>query len=393
MINIGLKVVPKSFPHPKAQLKGYPGMGKFMELSDEKFGKVISKLEKTPFFQFLKAKKIVTFSGIRKLTDEQKKVVLTKSRDDGELIDIFNFIPAREAFDEEFFIANYPDIVSLIKKIGKGQFLKILHSDDDFTLGLLFDKYSLSSDEREQFIDCINDFQLKDNIESQITKMTFSQKLVGSEGQLAFEKDKCIGAIKHINGRFIAELDLIYEKKKYKIHNDKIAQLKEDFVKEAKSKLKNILAIMEFVNMRKTTICYIMEAICEVQKDYLVSSGVKPLKPLTQKYISELINIYPSTINRVIKGRKICTPWGEPKPIKDFFATKDGLRKEWIKRIVVEIVKQESRERSYSDEVIRAKLKKLFNVSISREAIKQYRKESNIPASYKRKTKTEVSEA
>lgn len=385
MVNIGLKVVPKPFSYPKVQLKGYPDMGKFMGLPDDKFGKVVSELEKSALFQFLKARKIITFSGIQKLTDEQKKIVLTKSKEDGDLIDIFNFIPAQEAFDEESFIADYPDIVSLIKRVGKDQFVKILHSDDDSALELLFDKYNLSKNEREQFVDCINDFQFKDSMNSQITKAAFSQKLMGSQRQSIFRKDKCIGAIKHVNEKFILEFDTVYERKKYKIHVGKIAQLKEDFDRETKAKLKNILAIIEFINMRKTTICYVMEIICEAQKDYLVSGGVRPLKPLTQKYISKIINVYPSTINRVIKERKIYTPWGEPIPIRNLFATKDSLRKEWVKKVLAEIVKRENSLRPYSDEIMRCKLKKLFNIAISREAIKQYRKELKIPASCRRK--------
>jgi len=207
--------------------------------------------------------------------------------------------------------------------------------------------------------------------------------------QTGIEQYTTIGAIALRKGKYCPELNAVYERRKYAIRKHRLARLEKELDDEAKARMRSMLSTIEFINMRRSTIYHIIELVCEAQKEYLRTAGTMPLVPFTQKDAARILNVCPSTINRVIGQRRISMPWGEAKPVKDLFATQDRMRKETVKKLVAAIVKREMRERPYSDEAIRDKLKKIFHVSVSREAVKQYRGELSIPSSHTRTIKEE----
>ena len=65
-------------------------------------------------------------------------------------------------------------------------------------------------------------------------------------------------------------------------------------------------------------------------------------------------------------------PWGEEKPLKDFFPNKKKIIKILVKKIT------NNKKEHYTDEKIKNKLKNEFAVNISRRSVNVYRKELEI---------------
>lgn len=161
----------------------------------------------------------------------------------------------------------------------------------------------------------------------------------------------------------------------------------ESYVKE---KINSAMFLIKSINNRENTLKKILEAIVERQGEY-IDKGIKYLKPMTLKDISEDINMHESTVSRAIREKYILTSYGTIK-IKDLFTNKinsktvdtEDVSTQSIKDAIKEIIDKEDKKKPYSDERICAELSEK-NLNISRRTVAKYREEMGIKSSSKRK--------
>ncbi len=112
------------------------------------------------------------------------------------------------------------------------------------------------------------------------------------------------------------------------------------------------------------------------------------MQPLSLVEVGKALGMHESTVSRAIKGKYVDTPLGV-FPLK-FFITGNpskkgtGLSEAQIKEEVKKILKEENKEKPFSDEEIALLLKKR-GISISRRTVTKYRLELGIPSKSQRK--------
>ena len=155
-----------------------------------------------------------------------------------------------------------------------------------------------------------------------------------------------------------------------------------------KKRLDSALWLIKSIEQRRLTLYKVMEQIVSVQEAFL-DSGIKHLKPLTLKDISERLGIHESTVSRATANKYVQTPRGI-FPLKFFFSggveTPQGeaVASSSIKYFLRELIQKENAKKPLSDQKLADLLEK-SDILISRRTVTKYREEMKIPASSRRK--------
>ena len=148
------------------------------------------------------------------------------------------------------------------------------------------------------------------------------------------------------------------------------------------------------LEQRNLTTLKITAEIVKKQKKFL-EKGIDFLEPLSLKDIAEAVKMHESTVSRVTNGLLIATPKGS-FPLKSLFSvtieTKDsssGTSAAAVRNMIKNILKDETREKPFSDELI-AKLVSRKGVKLARRTVAKYREMLNIPSSSERKRRAKL---
>lgn len=142
---------------------------------------------------------------------------------------------------------------------------------------------------------------------------------------------------------------------------------------------RQLLRKLELINTRKDTVNQILQHLVEKQTLYFESGVEKALLPFTQKALAEKLGLPPSTICRAISGKSLSTPWGEEKPLKDFFPRPRRFKRELLKQLL------ETEAEPLSDQALQARLHEQCGVSLSRRSVARLRKELKVAPAWQRK--------
>ena len=153
-------------------------------------------------------------------------------------------------------------------------------------------------------------------------------------------------------------------------------------------KINEARTVIEAVELRTTTLERVAREVFTRQQDYL-RHGPGHLRPLQMTDIAERLDLHLSTISRAVAGKYVQTPWGV-EPLRKFFQvaaggssapdeTSDNLR-----RRVRLIVDGEDPSDPLSDDAIAQRLSD-DGLSVARRTVAKYRRELDIPSSYRRR--------
>lgn len=154
-----------------------------------------------------------------------------------------------------------------------------------------------------------------------------------------------------------------------------------------RKKLSSAKWIIRCIEKRTETLEKVAGFLVKRQEDFF-ESGEAKLQPLSLVEVGKALGIHESTVSRAIRGKYVDTPLGV-FPLK-FFITgnpskkRTGLSEAQIKEEVKKILKEEKKEKPFSDEEIALLLKKR-GISISRRTVTKYRLELGIPSKSQRK--------
>lgn len=155
----------------------------------------------------------------------------------------------------------------------------------------------------------------------------------------------------------------------------------EDARSYLKERLKAARSLIDAVERRKHTIQNVIEAIVDIQKDFL-DKGADSFKPMTLSQVANRIGKHKSTVSRAISNKYLQTPEGILE-LRDFLSS--GVKQESgqflssknIKFKIGEIVRKENKKEPLTDQGITSRLRK-HGVSVSRRAIAKYRTQLKI---------------
>jgi DNA-directed RNA polymerase specialized sigma54-like protein len=93
--------------------------------------------------------------------------------------------------------------------------------------------------------------------------------------------------------------------------------------------------------------------------------------PLTQKALSDRLDISPSVLNRLIANKSVELPWGLEAALSVFVPSRKALLRDQLHDLALA-------RPELSDEGLRAAIRELHGVELSRRSIAQYRKELGV---------------
>jgi hypothetical protein len=169
--------------------------------------------------------------------------------------------------------------------------------------------------------------------------------------------------------------------RRYLINDERRRDLAIDLPSRDAKRAETLLRELEYIDQRKTTLYRVLEAVLETQADYLVSGAAERRVPLTQKALSERLDISPSVLNRLIANKSVELPWGLEASLSVFVPSRKSLLRDRLHDLALA-------RPELSDEGLRAEILELHGVSLSRRSISQYRKELGVGANHRRKARS-----
>ena len=148
-------------------------------------------------------------------------------------------------------------------------------------------------------------------------------------------------------------------------------------------KIKEAKSLVDALDMRRATLYKVGLMIVEYQYEFFTGGQIMPL---TLKTLADEFGHNPSTISRAIANKYIACDRGV-FAMKEFFTTAidEDVSNAAIKEFLVDLVKQESREKPLSDMKLLDLIQEKFKVKMVRRTIAKYRKQLNIAGSSERK--------
>lgn len=191
-------------------------------------------------------------------------------------------------------------------------------------------------------------------------------------------------AIKDQNTWYVSLNDDFMSKELLQAINDKVDSSDSANKYDSKSFLKGL-------ERRRQTLLVVTEYLVEVQSNFLNGSSRK--RAISNKEISENLNISQSTVSRIVRNKYLQLP-DRLILLKDLLEKRVNKHKEGgdvtsddLKFLLKTIIENEDKSFPHSDEFIRLELEKKFKVTLARRTVAKYRFDLKIPSSKKRITK------
>ena len=261
------------------------------------------------------------------------------------------------------------------------------YRDINESLSIQVDNLGISPKEREELKENLtNLIQEKINIEqiSQTIRNNLKKLSLNPAGKFGVTTQNYVRpdvlAIKdtELDTWHVSLNDDFMSKELLKIIKDKIDSSQSDKSYDSKSFLKGL-------ERRQQTLLVVSEFLIEAQKNFLDGRAGK--RAISNKEISENLNISQSTVSRIVRNKYLQLP-NQLLLLRDLLQRRVNKRNEGsdvtsedLKFLIEELVNNEDKSLPYSDEYLRMKLKEKFKVSLSRRTVAKYRLDLNIPSS------------
>ena len=261
------------------------------------------------------------------------------------------------------------------------------YRDINESLSIQVDNLGISPKEREELKENLtNLIQEKINIEqiSQTIRNNLKKLSLNPAGKFGVTTQNYVRpdvlAIKdtELDTWHVSLNDDFMSKELLKIIKDKIDSSQSDKSYDSKSFLKGL-------ERRQQTLLVVSEFLIEAQKNFLDGKAGK--RAISNKEISENLNISQSTVSRIVRNKYLQLP-NQLLLLRDLLQRRVNKRNEGsdvtsedLKFLIEELVNNEDKSLPYSDEYLRIKLKEKFKVSLSRRTVAKYRLDLNIPSS------------
>lgn len=142
---------------------------------------------------------------------------------------------------------------------------------------------------------------------------------------------------------------------------------------------------IEAVKRRNWTLQAILQAIVEVQKEFL-DRGLSHLKPLTMATVAARVGLSESTVSRALDGKYVLLPNGWVVSCQVFFDASLP-----VKQRIRQLIQEENPESPLTDREIALRLRR-EGVHIARRTAAKYREEVGIPPSSVRRLRRDLAQ-
>jgi len=333
-----------------------------LEMPEEEFQRLIAEVEKSPLFHRLCHQEgIIRYQRFPR-TDLSPYFCELKEE----------LVADKGSLDLEELLQEREEVVEAIRGLGVERFKRyFLYPEPGVTVGDVARECDLEPWEVERINELVDKFSIMSEF--------FHPSELGSPKGIHYSRIASVerGPEGFVIGYFAPSL----ARGGYAIDYERFEKLAGDgfFSGIEARKIRQLLRRLELINSRKDTVYRILLHVVEKQALYLESGDSRALLPFTQKELAQRIAVAPSPVSRAIRGKSVDTPWGEEKPLKDFFPRPRRFKRELVRQIL------EAEEVPISDERVRGKLEEEFGVSLSRRTVSSLRKELKLPSAQHRR--------
>jgi RNA polymerase sigma-54 factor len=156
-------------------------------------------------------------------------------------------------------------------------------------------------------------------------------------------------------------------------------------------KLHSARGLIDAVDQRRRTLGRVTAAIMQHQREFL-HRGKSALRPLRMSEVAAELGLHPSTISRAINGKHVQTDRGI-LPLREFFDGNrraaptecDGAGRLAIKERIQQLIAAEDSRAPLSDDDL-VRLLAAKEIHVARRTVAKYRRELDIPSSYRRRS-------
>lgn len=177
-------------------------------------------------------------------------------------------------------------------------------------------------------------------------------------------------------------IDMLRNTKCFSI-DEQYANIQDDIASAyVKKAMREAQLFIDSLDKRNQTLTAILACICKHQEGFFLHH--EPYAPLTMQMIATELGFHESTISRALSLKTIEF---EQRiiPLKDFFPSQvNGQSSTYIQQRLLALVKQEPKQKPYSDSQL-VNLLKQEKIEISRRTVAKYREQCHIPAVAKRR--------
>jgi len=157
-------------------------------------------------------------------------------------------------------------------------------------------------------------------------------------------------------------------KGRYRLDGSRLAGLRGSFSLAEARRLDRLVCQLELLDRRKSTLYRVLEALLDLQSEYLTSGDPSARRPVTQISVAKRLDVSASVLNRLVSNKSIRLPWGLEAPLTALMPS--------AKRLLLDRVDElATAQPSFSDERLREELARLFGARLSRRSVAQYRKD------------------
>jgi len=343
----------------KQNLIGRIQLANLLKLNEREFCGCIKEIEETPLFKRLFYPQ-----------NPQEKIIRRKKFRNAGLSQGFyelkeDLVQHSSTSDIDSLLLKREKNIPLIKKVGQENFEKyFLYNENINSIEDIAEACNITLQQVRELNEFINEFSLASE--------HYNPSEYEVEEEMRFTK---IAAVKRSGESFSIQFfsphmvmgEYIIDYQKYEV-----LKSKNFFSAEELAEIEGLINKLKQINTRKTVLYQIIEMIIKNQRTYFISGNWLDLQPLTQKRISNEIKVHPSTVSRLSAGRSIEMPWGEERPLKDFFLGKTKKLKGVLKFII------DKNDKISTDKEIKNLLKEKYGIEVSVRLINKCRNDLKI---------------
>lgn len=330
----------------KAGLRGHVELARLLKLSDKDFGAHIRDIEADPFFSKLRTFGVVSLTPYPHCRFSSRRFSGLSLKDSGD--------------DFSELLDGNGRVAELMRRIGQENF------EENF---LRADGVSDIGRAKACGIEPAEAALLREFLDRMYVREEFA-----SAPQAAPTKTySVVAGIELAEGRPV--LGFFHRdvwKARYKVDRTKLTLLRGTIPDSGFRRLEALLRRLELIEKRNTTLYRLLEAILELQAEFLLLKKPGMRRALTQRALAARVEVVPSVLSRLISNKAVQLPWGLEVPLKTLIPTSKALLKDDFYQLAIECP-------DASDETLRMKLESR-GVKLSRRSIAQYRKELGLGA-------------
>lgn len=327
----------------KPRLQGQMKLARLLEMPERAFEDLVREIEQDDIFRRLLQ------AGVISLQPYPRARFAARRFDGWEMRACNSGLPD--------LIDGKGDLARLMLHVGQKRFEDCFLKDGDLSDAQRARLCGISTDEARRLRDYVDRLYVQAEFESP------------SEHPLPTKYYSAVGGIELEDGRpVLAFFHREIWKGRYRIDEERRAELLNSLPPRETRRVEQLMRRVEILDRRKSTLYRVLEALLEIQAEFLRTGDPDRRRSLTQRALASKLGVAPSVLNCLIGNKSIQLPWGLEAPIRTLIPSAKSLLRDRLYSLALE-------RPNLPDENLRREINRLYAARLSRRSVAQYRQE------------------